>query len=402
MTDDILSEFIEDAREHLQGASQHLLALEKNPGLPDELHGLLRRLHTIKGNAGFLDLKSLYDLTHKTENILQTVREQPRQECPQGLIDILFQVLDTIEAMLNNLAAGKSDYVNWLGSLIASLERIDQALSSAAPGHKAGERPEPADEKWTPGLPETQTEGPVSLESTPWEIKSEAPVSSEVVVGELEAEPPIIRFRGMIQSFRDRLFALDDDSEAETVIQALQELLAFVQAEAELQAGPNSRLALKLIQNYLNEFQALGRRISGPARTLLEGLLDNLQAWLEFEPTLSQAGPAVLQLVADDLSGDGLTLIDRVRLCLKGDQCGLIFDLRAVQALHTPQVALLIQMLNMVPDKKRAALVLNTVVQAGLFRVLKLKGMELIFPIFPDEDQARAHLGGNFTGQRRF
>ena len=87
MSNEILDEFIEDAREHLQAAGQHVLALEKDTGQSDELNGLLRRLHSIKGNSGFLDLRHLYSLLHKAENVLQIVREMHHIHWPPGLVE---------------------------------------------------------------------------------------------------------------------------------------------------------------------------------------------------------------------------------------------------------------------------------------------------------------------------
>ena len=76
MPNDILAEFIDDAKDHLQAANNHLLSLERDQTDCDHLNGLLRRLHTVKGNAGFLDQKNLYLLLHKAENLLQVLRNR--------------------------------------------------------------------------------------------------------------------------------------------------------------------------------------------------------------------------------------------------------------------------------------------------------------------------------------
>ena len=147
MSNEILSEFIEDAREHLAAAGSHLLALEKDHGAADELHGLLRRLHSIKGNAGFLDLDDLYRLLHKSENILQMVREQSCANCPPELMDYMFQVLDTVELMVDRIEEGRGDQsVGGLDALLGGLDDFDAALEAAsAPLSKAEPAPEDAE-----------------------------------------------------------------------------------------------------------------------------------------------------------------------------------------------------------------------------------------------------------------
>ena len=103
MSQDILSEFMVDACDHIERANEHLLALQKNPGQTDHLNGLLRVLHTVKGNAGFLELKQIFELIHKAENTLQSLRQAGIT--PFGdIIDLFFNVLDSLELMVEELA----------------------------------------------------------------------------------------------------------------------------------------------------------------------------------------------------------------------------------------------------------------------------------------------------------
>lgn len=123
MSDELLNEFLFDSREHLTTAGAQLLELEKNPASLAALNALMGTMHTIKGNSGFLDLPNLYKLMHHAESLLQTVREK-QCDCPQKIIDLLLQVLDTVEALLDRLEGGDDDKVDWLGAL-------NQALSEA-------------------------------------------------------------------------------------------------------------------------------------------------------------------------------------------------------------------------------------------------------------------------------
>ncbi|MDR2726357.1 MAG: Hpt domain-containing protein [Candidatus Adiutrix sp.] len=127
MSENLLNEFIFDAREHLSTAGARLLELEKDPGNLEPLNSLMGTLHTLKGNSGFLDLQNLYKLMHQAESLLQTIREK-KVDCPQPVIDLLLQVLDTCEAILNSLAEDGQDTVDWLGSLNQALREAEEHL----------------------------------------------------------------------------------------------------------------------------------------------------------------------------------------------------------------------------------------------------------------------------------
>ena len=129
MSENLLSEFIYDARDHLSTASAQLLELENNPGSLDSLNTLMGTMHTLKGNSGFMDLQPLYHLMHNAETLLQTVREK-HIDCPEAVIDLLLQVLDTAEAILNNLAGGEGDAVDWLDSLTQALSEAETKLEA--------------------------------------------------------------------------------------------------------------------------------------------------------------------------------------------------------------------------------------------------------------------------------
>jgi len=149
MGDNLLQEFIFDAREHLSTAADLLLALEQNPGDLDSLNTLMGTLHTLKGNSGILELNNLYQLMHHAESLLQTIREK-HAECPQPVVDLLLQVLDTAEAILNRLKNNRSDAVEWIGALLQTLDEVETQLEGGGeepgPAEEVGEDPGPAEE----------------------------------------------------------------------------------------------------------------------------------------------------------------------------------------------------------------------------------------------------------------
>jgi chemotaxis protein histidine kinase CheA len=131
MGNELLNEFIYDSRDHLGTAGAQLLDLEKNPGSLTAINALMGTLHTIKGNSGFLDLQNLYKLMHHAESLLQTLRET-QCPCPSNMIDLLLQVLDTVEALLTRLENGDDDLVDWLDALNQALSEAEVSLEDAS------------------------------------------------------------------------------------------------------------------------------------------------------------------------------------------------------------------------------------------------------------------------------
>ncbi len=143
MIDELLSEFIFDSRDHLGTAGAQLLELEKNPTSLTSLNALMGTLHTIKGNSGFLDLQHLYKLLHHAESLLQTVRDQ-RSACLPKMVDLLLQVLDTVEAILDRLEGGENDQVDWLEPLTLALYELETQQESIS--NAEGQTPEVLEE----------------------------------------------------------------------------------------------------------------------------------------------------------------------------------------------------------------------------------------------------------------
>ncbi|MDR2349776.1 MAG: Hpt domain-containing protein [Deltaproteobacteria bacterium] len=140
MPSDVLEDFVFDSREHLANAGAQLLALEKSPDSLANLNALLGTIHTIKGNSGFVNQRHLFDLLHSSESLLQTVRETPDRSCPENVIDVLFQVLDTAEAIMGRLENDQDDEVDWLPALLDAIREVSDSLEWTEVPEEAGVR----------------------------------------------------------------------------------------------------------------------------------------------------------------------------------------------------------------------------------------------------------------------
>ena len=132
----IIAEFIDEAGMHIATLERDLLLLEScaDPD-PETLAGLFRAMHSIKGSAGFLELKGIVSLSHAAESILSRLRDGTLQPSA-GMVDRLLEACDAIKVLL---AAGEKTERAEHRALIAALTvyldgtPAEESCPSAAP-----------------------------------------------------------------------------------------------------------------------------------------------------------------------------------------------------------------------------------------------------------------------------
>jgi len=136
----LVMDFVGESNEHLETAESHLLSIEENPQDDDTLNAIFRSFHTIKGVAGFLNLKQIGSLAHATENLLDLGRKGTLVLNP-ACIDVLFEAIDLTKQLLAELLKAVESHQpilnhNQVGSLI---ERIKACSAGAEPEARIGE-----------------------------------------------------------------------------------------------------------------------------------------------------------------------------------------------------------------------------------------------------------------------
>jgi two-component system chemotaxis sensor kinase CheA len=71
--DSLVSDFVSEAMELLQKAETRIMELEESYDA-EKIHSLFRAFHTIKGNSGMVGFSVIQELSHKAEEILDSVR----------------------------------------------------------------------------------------------------------------------------------------------------------------------------------------------------------------------------------------------------------------------------------------------------------------------------------------
>ena len=94
--------FITDALEHLGTIEAAVLALEAAPEDATLINEVFRPFHTVKGNAGALNVTSMQELAHRAENLLDLARSGKHR---LGAIefDIILKAVDLLTAHIHEL-----------------------------------------------------------------------------------------------------------------------------------------------------------------------------------------------------------------------------------------------------------------------------------------------------------
>jgi len=121
-TNQYLSMFIDESKEHLQAMNDNMLALENAPDDIGIVQNMFRSAHTLKGMSATMGFEDIASLTHEMENVLDLVRNG-KLKMADYIFDVIFQSLDALEAMVADIVeggSGKSD----VSAIVATLKAI--------------------------------------------------------------------------------------------------------------------------------------------------------------------------------------------------------------------------------------------------------------------------------------
>ncbi|HRX83782.1 MAG TPA: chemotaxis protein CheA [Phycisphaerae bacterium] len=171
---EFVAAFIQEAGEHLENIEAALLEVEQMPDDKEKINELFRPFHTIKGMAGFLNLRDVNCLTHEVETLLDQGRRGERTMTP-GCIDLVFEVIDILKAQIGAIAtfvaAPTPDpipqppvaaMIDRLRGVVAG--KVDPDAGASGKRRGAGSPAEPAA---TPAVAESPAGGPSATAPAP-------------------------------------------------------------------------------------------------------------------------------------------------------------------------------------------------------------------------------------------
>ena len=127
----LVNEFLVESEELLQRADQDLVSLESAPQDAEVLNRIFRALHTIKGTSGFLGFDPLVRLSHRAEDVLNTLR-RGEIHLTQRMMDALLKARDQLGRMLSDIREGGLKQYS-IDDLVAELEAVQKPSGDMLP-----------------------------------------------------------------------------------------------------------------------------------------------------------------------------------------------------------------------------------------------------------------------------
>ena len=115
-----LGAFLDEVDEQLQILDEEVLNLEQDGENHDTIQKIFRAAHTLKGSSAAMGMDKMKELTHKVENVFDSIRNHQLKVDTQ-IINLIFDSIDTIKLLKEAILNGTLDSVD-VSELIAKLE----------------------------------------------------------------------------------------------------------------------------------------------------------------------------------------------------------------------------------------------------------------------------------------
>ena len=119
---EVLEFFVPEAEEHLQVVTHCLLSLETSPG-PEQIHRLLRAMHTVKGSAAQVGLHRISHVAHRAEDLIGRLRDGELKPSAE-IIDICLEAVDVLKKFLYRQWADDAAMQAAVQPLLARIGRL--------------------------------------------------------------------------------------------------------------------------------------------------------------------------------------------------------------------------------------------------------------------------------------
>jgi len=132
--------FFEEAGENLDQMEKMLLSLDLTQADDEELNGIFRCAHSIKGGAATFGFSDVAELTHHMESLLDKLRRHELQPAP-SMVDVLLESADASRSLLaRHQAGGEGDSLD-TSDLVRRIAGL--AAGQAAPAPAPARAPAP-------------------------------------------------------------------------------------------------------------------------------------------------------------------------------------------------------------------------------------------------------------------
>jgi two-component system chemotaxis sensor kinase CheA len=241
---DYVRSFLTECNEHIENIESGLLTLEQTPEDTDKINELFRPFHTIKGMAGFLNLRDVQSLTHEVETLLDLGRKGKLTITPER-IDVIFEALDILKVQINSIA----EYmVSPNGSAISQppitsmIKKVKQAATGTF-GQKPLSKVQKGDRKKIGEI--LSEDGKVSDDILEFALDKQKKSGTNQPLGEILASMDVVSAKDVSQALRKQSTTTVQDTIVRVDIQKLDNLVNMVGElviiQTQLEQNENTR-----------------------------------------------------------------------------------------------------------------------------------------------------------------
>ena len=186
--------FFEEAGENLDQMEQMLLDLDLSSANDEELNGIFRCAHSIKGGAATFGFSDVAELTHQMESLLDRLRRHELQPIPQ-MVDVLLESADASRSLLaRHQAGGQGEAV----STTSLVRRISDLAAGLVPD-----------------------DAPAAVIPAPPPPPAPAPAPQEVVPAAQAAKPPVA---GQVRALEIQIGPLERTAQADAIKELFRDI----------------------------------------------------------------------------------------------------------------------------------------------------------------------------------
>ncbi len=138
--------FRQEAEEHLQTISMYVAQIEHTPADLEPIQGIRRATHTLKGAAGMMGFRAIADLSHISEDLLDSVMEGTIPISP-AVLSIILDTAEALDLLVNSkgkagegevaLQALRVRYAGILGEQSIQAKAVEEELAAELEANEA-------------------------------------------------------------------------------------------------------------------------------------------------------------------------------------------------------------------------------------------------------------------------
>ncbi len=182
--DAFIDQYCSELEENIQSIDNTIILLKKDPENQEELHRMLRVLHTIKGSSRMLKFETMEKISHGLENVFKGVKEN-RFSISPSLVKLVFITTDFLKKGVSSIRQVKNDTLE-VTQLLKTYERAAANEPYTTDSLESGNEPEAAPvERNAEGVRTPESKGEMTGQTK--QVRTDTPAPSHDALKDLQS-----------------------------------------------------------------------------------------------------------------------------------------------------------------------------------------------------------------------